>query len=219
MEKYQVIVADPPWFYNNRKTGGERKNKTKFGGGAQKHYSLMRLADIIALRQKLDAWAAQNSILFLWATFPTLPDALRVMEGWGFRYATIGFPWVKPVRAFYNVAQELLKIGDLPEKSRTYGGMILAARKFKGRRLFKPGPGYYTASNAEAVLCGVRGSMKPFETMIDSVIFEPVREHSRKPEIVQDRIDRMYPHVRRLEMFARRARPGWEVWGNQVEKK
>ena len=42
--------------------------------------------------------AATDSALFLWATDPMLPDALRVIEAWGFTYKTVGFCWVKSNR-------------------------------------------------------------------------------------------------------------------------
>lgn len=44
------------------------------------------------------------------------------------------------------------------------------------------------------------------------------REHSRKPEYVQDMIDLMYPETKKIELFARRSRSGWGVWGNETTK-
>lgn len=43
--------------------------------------------------------AAQDCILFLWATYPMLPDALSVIEAWGFAYKTVAFTWVKANRS------------------------------------------------------------------------------------------------------------------------
>ena len=39
--------------------------------------------------------AAPDSALFLWATFPQLPEALRLIEAWGFRYKSVAFVWLK----------------------------------------------------------------------------------------------------------------------------
>jgi N6-adenosine-specific RNA methylase IME4 len=39
--------------------------------------------------------AAKDSALFLWATFPTLPQAFQVIDAWGFTYKTVAFVWVK----------------------------------------------------------------------------------------------------------------------------
>lgn len=41
--------------------------------------------------------------------------------------------------------------------------------------------------------------------------------HSRKPEISYEIIERLYPNARKLELFARRERAGWDAWGNEVE--
>lgn len=79
------------------------------------------------------------------------------------------------------------------------------------------GPGFYTASNAEVCLLGVKGRMPPARRLINSVILEPRREHSRKPDVVRDRIEMMYPEARRLELFCRFPAPGWDVIGNQLE--
>ena len=43
--------------------------------------------------------AAPDSALFLWATFPQLPEALRLIEAWGFTYKSIAFQWVKQNRS------------------------------------------------------------------------------------------------------------------------
>ncbi|EKC62345.1 adenine-specific DNA methyltransferase, partial [human gut metagenome] len=39
--------------------------------------------------------AAPDSALFLWATFPQLPEALRLIEAWGFTYKSVAFVWLK----------------------------------------------------------------------------------------------------------------------------
>jgi len=39
--------------------------------------------------------AAKDCILFMWATFPNLPDAFKVLTAWGFTYKTVAFVWVK----------------------------------------------------------------------------------------------------------------------------
>jgi N6-adenosine-specific RNA methylase IME4 len=184
MSKYSVILADPPWYYNNRKTGGERSNKTKFGGGAMKHYPLMKDAELLEMAPFVDTLAADNCALFMWATMPRLDFGIELLKGGGFRYATTAFTWVKP--------------------NRTTPGYF-------------GGPGSYTASNAEVVLLGVRGSMRPARKMLASVIARPKTEHSRKPDDVHKAIDLMYPDARKIELFARRAYPGWDAWGNQVE--
>ena len=82
-KKYAVIYADPPWSYRNKGTRA----------AADKHYSTMSIGDIKAL--PVADIAAEDCVLFLWATFPMLPEALAVMEAWGFRYKTAAFVWAK----------------------------------------------------------------------------------------------------------------------------
>jgi N6-adenosine-specific RNA methylase IME4 len=79
------------------------------------------------------------------------------------------------------------------------------------------GPGSYTRSACEYVLLGMRGHVKRQDTApISQVVLAPRSVHSRKPEVVQDSIERLFPGGSRLELFARRQRAGWTTWGNQV---
>lgn len=81
---YSIIYADPAWAYDDSKNPR---------GGAENHYVVTETRDLF----RLPVWqiAAQNSYLFMWATYPMLEDALRVMTVWGFVYKTIAFQWVK----------------------------------------------------------------------------------------------------------------------------
>jgi len=80
LKKYQVIYADPPWKYNNKRTGGSMNS------GAESKYQTMDIEDIIQM--PISLIADKDAVLFLWATTPLLPDALRVLSGWGFEYKT-----------------------------------------------------------------------------------------------------------------------------------
>lgn len=75
------------------------------GSAAVNHYPLMRDEDISAL--PVARCAADDSLLFLWATSPELPAALKAGEAWGFRYITVGFVWDKhlPVVGNYTMSQ------------------------------------------------------------------------------------------------------------------
>jgi len=85
-EGYNIVLADPPWRYDNK--GGQ--------GVAENHYPTMSIEDICAL--PVADIAAKDSALFLWATFPMLPEALRVIEAWGFKFKTVAFVWLKQNR-------------------------------------------------------------------------------------------------------------------------
>ena len=88
MKKYNIILADPPWFYNKRSNP-----KTKFGLGLYGSYLPMKTEEIAQL--PVPDIADTNCALHLWATSPRLPDAVRVLSGWGFRYCTVVYCWVK----------------------------------------------------------------------------------------------------------------------------
>ena len=86
-KKYSVIYADPPWSYRQHGTG------PKSQGNAAQHYHTMTTDDICAL--PVHQLAGGGTACFMWATFPQIADALRVMEAWGFEYKTCAFVWIK----------------------------------------------------------------------------------------------------------------------------
>lgn len=96
MKKYQIIYADPPWFYNKRNLFDKNGKRNNFAWGATNHYPVMKTEDICKLQ--VDKITDDNCMLFLWATFPRLPDAMKVIESWGFKYITVGFVWVKTMK-------------------------------------------------------------------------------------------------------------------------
>jgi len=77
------------------------------------------------------------------------------------------------------------------------------------------GTGYWTRANSEVCLIATRGKPKRTAMDVHQAILEPRREHSRKPDCVYERIERLVagPYC---ELFARTRRPGWDSWGNQV---
>lgn len=80
------------------------------------------------------------------------------------------------------------------------------------------GVGYYTKSNAEVCLLGIRGKMKPISNSVSSVIISPRREHSRKPDEARERIVQLFGDVPRIELFARPPiAEGWDSYGNAVD--
>ena len=82
----------------------------------------------------------------------------------------------------------------------------------------KIGLGYFVRNQHELLLVATRGDM-PSPSPANrppSVISAPRREHSRKPDEAYDLIERMYPELPKIELFARHARPGWAAWGNEV---
>lgn len=86
----------------------------------------------------------------------------------------------------------------------------------KGTGIFW-GMGYWTRANAELCLLATKGHPQRMANNVHQVIISPVEEHSKKPEEARRRIEALLGDVPRLELFARRPSPGWDVWGNEVE--
>lgn len=86
IQNYQVIYADPPWDYQ----------QCRLSGSAKKHYPTMRIEELCAL--PVADIAERDCALFLWATFPQLPEALQLIKAWGFVYKTVAFVWLKQNR-------------------------------------------------------------------------------------------------------------------------
>lgn len=84
--KYSIIYADPPWNGLGWNNGSGKKCPAR-------HYAVQDIEWIKSL--PVQSIAAENCALFLWVTFPNLPEGIDTIKAWGFRYATIGFNWVK----------------------------------------------------------------------------------------------------------------------------
>ena len=89
IKKYSCILADPPWEYRVWSKKGA-------GRSAESHYPTMKLADICAL--PVADIADKDCALFLWATYPVLPSAFKVIDAWGMAYKTVAFTWAKTNR-------------------------------------------------------------------------------------------------------------------------
>lgn len=189
---FQMIMADPPWSFDNFSDKGEAKNP-------KAHYACTDLDWIKAL--PVGALAAKDCLLWLWATNPMLPQALDVLTAWGFAFATAG-TWVK--------------------------------RTWYGKDAF--GTGYVLRSSNEPFLIGKIGAPKAARSVRSTVASYPdvdlragdwpassitieakLREHSRKPDEAFAAAEQLLPDAQRIEVFSRQRRPGWAVWGNQVE--
>ena len=104
-EKYRVLYADPPWWYDNAQHGRAQQDTV-----INNHYPMMRDEEILSL--EVESISADDSVLFLWATSPRIRFAFKVSDAWGFEYKAM-FVWdkVKHNVGYYNsVRHELLLI-------------------------------------------------------------------------------------------------------------
>jgi len=81
------------------------------------------------------------------------------------------------------------------------------------------GMGYYNRQKHEMLMIAVKGTTPTPDpgNRPPSVIEAPRREHSRKPDEIYEMIEKMYPDLRKVELFARHTHPGWIAWGNEVD--
>ena len=176
MKKYGVIYADPPWDYKN---GGN--------GRARAYYNTMKDDEICAL--KVADVSNDDAVLLLWATWPKLDVAMRVIAEWGFQFKS-GFPWVK-------VSE--------PPFCDMFGEINL-------RPCF--GTGFWARGCSEPILIAKRGDAEPPNRPWLGLISNRM-QHSRKPDDIYQYAE-SFPGPY-LEMFCRRPRAGWDVFGNEVE--
>ena len=165
--KFQIIYCDPPWDYKGQKQhAGKDSNDT---GGANSHYSTMKLKDLKNLPVK--SIADDDCLLFMWATSPHLDQAIELLKHWGFKWSTIGFVWDKQ----------------------------------------RVNPSFYTMSQCEICLIGKKGKIpQPRGARnVRQLVSELRTKHSKKPDEVRKRIEKMFPTQNKVELFARQETEGW----------
>lgn len=170
--KFNILYADPPWKYE----------RNKVQGAAENHYPTMSIEQLCAL--DVEKITDENCALFLWSTFPFLPEALRLIKAWGFTYKTTAFVWLKQNR--------------------------------KNKDWFF-GLGFWTRGNAEICLLATKGKPQRKSAKVSQLIISPIDKHSKKPDIVREKIVELIGDLPRIELFARQTTPGWEVFGNEVK--
>ena len=188
MAGYTVVYADPPWSFATWSARGRDRSPDS-------HYSTVPFEQLKTL--PVGDWAAEDAVLLLWVPDPFLPLACELAQAWGgFTFRTVGFYWVKTGRGVEA------------------GPSCLAATR--NNRLFPVGLGYYGRANPEQCWLFMRGRVERRARDVEKLVIAPRLEHSRKPEVVHGRIERLFPGPY-LELFARRQMPGWQVWGDEVD--
>ena len=120
------------------------------------------------------------------------------------------FMWV----TFPNLQEGLDTIKEWGFKYKTLGFSWIKTNKNNGKPFF--GIGYYTKSNCEVCLIGVKGKPIKQSNSVSSVIISPREEHSKKPDSVRNKIVELCGDMPRIELFARQYAEGWDCWGNEV---
>ena len=191
MIAYSTIVADPPWAQRTGPMSGGGMGLGFIGGQRASQplaYPTMTLEQIKAL--PVGDLAAADAHLYVWATNQFLPGAFQVLTAWGFRYSTT-LVWRKALMG-----------GGLGGAWRINTEFVLFARR-----------GTLSATGV------VRGTCFDWKRPYGPPVKQGERRqtmHSVKPDEFQDLVESVSPGPY-LELFARRRRLGWDVWGNEVE--
>jgi N6-adenosine-specific RNA methylase IME4 len=186
---YAGIVADPASKFSSY-TSIQSQNWNSRRDN-ERHYKTMSFDELAALPVKALA-SPEGCHLFVWTSGPFLPQALRLIDAWGFRYSSRAFTWLKTRRRWDGVSP--LAVSDFPI-----------------------GLGLTTRSQSELVLLARRGNCRRLRKDVREFIFAPRREHSRKPDELYRRVE-MYCAGPYAELFARERRPGWDAFGDEVDK-
>ena len=167
---YDVIIADPPWDFENYSAAGTKK-------GADPHYAVMPLAEIKSL--PVHGLASRDCLLLLWTTGWAIAEgyAQEVARAWGF----------KP-------------LSEIVWRKLTATGKVRMGTGYRVRTMHEP-----------VLVCTLNN---PRHTPFPSCFDGAAREHSRKPAEFYDLVvDRTPLALRRVDLFSREIRQGFDGWG------
>lgn len=159
------------------------------GRSANIHYKTEEVAKIKDL--PVGQLLADDGAFYMWMVDWCPQDALDLLAHWGLRHVTTAFTWVKT-----NGDDPDLNVWD--------------------KSTFHLGQGYWSRANPEQCWLATKGHPKRLFADVRQLIIAPVMEHSRKPDEWLDRIERL-TEGDYLELQARRTRPGWVSWGDELE--
>ncbi|WP_038527991.1 MT-A70 family methyltransferase [Azospirillum argentinense] len=188
---YGLIYADPPW---RQEMYSEETGTRK---APQAHYACMPLDEIKAL--PVGHLAAPDCYIVMWSlwNFVAPGYATNTLQAWGFAPKS-GGSWHKV----------------------TKHGKAAMGTGYGFRGCCEP---FLTGSIGKPKVHS-RGERNGFTTDVDAdfelnALLAQAREHSRKPEEMREALERMFPDVRKVELFSRRpACDRWDVWGNETAK-
>ena len=192
---YKFIMADNPWEFRLYSEKGEAKS-------AQAQYDCMKLDDIKKLPVGL--LADKDAILFLWTTWPLLlGNAKYPVDGISRSNKDLG--------AAYSPAGDVIRAWGF---NYVTGGVW---HKQTINEKDRVGTGYRVRSVCEPFLLATTGNPKNSRSC-KNLIRGLAREHSRKPDSAYEWAEKYMPDVKRLDLFSRENRLGWDSFGFETGK-
>lgn len=205
--KYSIICIDNPWNFSDPLAMSDVNR------GASSQYPVLDVEELKKL--KINELAAEDSIIVSWTPSSLLQDGLDMLKSWGFTQKQV-IVWNKLVKDPFKSIKNKLKNTDLSDKS----NIDKIFDEFNYNETLSFGMGRLWRNCHEMALVGVRGKIyKHLKNKSQRTVhFHLNEKHSKKPEKIQDQLDLMFPDksMKRIELFARRARPDWTCIGNEV---
>jgi len=185
--RIRVLSADPPWTFGDKLPGE--------GRGAAKHYPTLKLAEIF--RYPLPP-LADDALLALWRVGAMVEEAYQVIHAWGFTPKS-EIVWVKTGRGTpsFVIDEDDLRVAE-------------------ASTAVTMGMGHFVRNAHEVAIIATRGRYLVSDRSVRSVLFAPIGEHSEKPDLFYTLLERLGGAGPFAELFGRKPRIGWHVYGNEV---
>lgn len=206
MRNFGVIVADPPWKFGD----GLRAMRSRTRRSAESQYRVMDAFHVMALGHWVRKLSDPSAcVLALWVPSTMLSDGLQVVEDWGFSFKQT-FVWAKVSKDPLGMDRGFSAQSGVPTNEQI--DLMNDSLRMGMGRLFR--------QSHEVCLIGTRGK-EVYRNLSNrsqmSVAFDLNVGHSTKTELLQHRLELMFPSADKLELFARRQRTGWTCLGDAVD--
>ena len=190
--KWNILYLDPPWRFKNwsMKELEQRGEKWARANGRSPYE--------VCSPETMKSWdiislCDTDCLMFMWTTYPKLNEAFELVTAWN---------------------EGLKKSEQLQYKTVAFT-WVKTNRKSPGYHF---GLGYWTRQNPEVCLLFGRGKLKRINNKIENLVISPLEHHSKKPDIVRDKIVQLVGDLPRIEIFARNEYKGWDATGLELDK-
>ncbi len=206
---YQIIVCDFPWAFSDKLQMSDIKR------GSNANYSTLTIEQIKSL--PIDKLAdPEGAILAIWCPSSLIKEGLDIMDKYNFHFKQT-YIWVK-IKKKKNL---FIDFNKWIKKQTLFDYKIIIENIIKTdiNNILSFGLGRLFRQTHEVCLIGINNN-KIYKQLNNksqrSVSFDENLKHSTKPEHLQNSLEIMFPGAKKIELFARRIKPGWTCLGNEV---
>jgi N6-adenosine-specific RNA methylase IME4 len=207
MNKFNIICIDCPWSFS------DELNMSEVARGASSQYSVLNFEELKKL--KISEISDNDALIVSWTPSSLLQEGLDLLKSWGFQHKQM-VVWNKTVKDPFKSIKSKLKNINLDNQS----SIDQIFDTFNYQEMLGFGMGRLWRNCHEVALIGTKGKIyKHLKNKSQRTVhFHQNERHSKKPENLQDQLDIMFPgeDMKKIEIFARRTRPGWTCIGNEV---